>query len=236
MLLSCESNPEASFFLDSGEPVIGQEVFFKNTSVNAKSFEWDFGDGYISNEANPVHIYQLTGTYEVVLTAFSKKGVEDQAFMSVTLLEPGLLVIEVLELYDSYPVGDARVILYKSEADWDNQQSMIIEGYTASDGIIVFADLDPIVHYVDVSEQNHDNYQLRVNDINFIMTPKIVPHVVQWFVAYVEYFQKKKGDSIGERRMVIRKLERKATDKAQPDSDSVTMSWQELYNRRVVQK
>ncbi len=232
-LLSCESNPLASFFIDTPEPVIGQEVFFNNTSQDAYSFEWDFGDGYISNETNPVHIYQLTGTYEVILSAISKKGVEDKAKMTITLLEPSLIVIEVLEYFDLYPVADASVILYQSEEDWDSQQSMIIEGFTAVDGIVVFADLDPIVHYVDVWEQNHDNYQLRTEDVSFIMTPTIVPHTVQWFVAYVDYVQHNKGDAKGTRRMVIRKLERKAADMAQPDADSHAKSWKELYNRRV---
>jgi len=231
-ILSCESNPEASFFLDTNEPVIGQEVFFNNTSQNAVSFEWDFGDGYISNEPNPVHIYQLAGSYEVVLTAFSKKGVESMASMTISLLEPGLLVIEVLEYYSLDPVPDASVILYPSEEDWNNQQKMIIEGFTAEDGIVVFADLDPIVHYVDVWEQNYDNYQLKVEDLDFIKTPKIVPNTVQWFIAYVDYVEHKKGDTKGERRMIIRKLERKATDNVQPDADYSPGSWQELYDRR----
>jgi hypothetical protein len=64
------------------------------------------------------------------------------------------------------------------------------------------------------------------------MTPRIVPHTVQWFVAYVDYVQHNKGDAKGTRRMVIRKLERKAADMAQPDADSRTKSWKELYDRR----
>ena len=235
LILSCESNPEASFFLDTDEPVIGQEVFFNNTSQNAVSFEWDFGDGYISNEPNPVHIYQLAGTYDVVLTAFSKKGVESMARMTLNLFEPGLLVIEVLEYYSKDPVPGASVILYDSEEDWINQQQMIIEGFTAGDGIVVFADLDPIVHYVDVWEQNYDNYQLMEEDLGFIKTPKIVPNTVQWFIAYVDYVEHKKGDTKGERSMIIRKLERKAIDNVRTETDYSQKSWQELYDRRVAQ-
>jgi PKD repeat protein len=235
-LFSCESNPEASFFLETDIHEIGQEIIFRNTSQNASSYEWDFGDGYLSNEKHPVHYYQLTGTYEVVLTAISKKGVEDKAVMTLNIVEPSVLVIEVLEYYYAYPVADASVILYPSLADWDNQQNMIIEGFTGDDGIVVFANLDQIVHFVDVWEQNHDNYQLRIDDEGWIKTPKITPNKVQWFVAWVDYVEHKKGAVKGERTMVIRKLERKASDKAQPDAYSGAQDWQELYKRRVVKK
>ena len=39
------------------------------SSENAKTFEWNFGDGSTSTERNPMHIYAETGTYTVRLTA-----------------------------------------------------------------------------------------------------------------------------------------------------------------------
>lgn len=39
------------------------------SSENAKTFEWNFGDGSTSNERNPMHIYAEAGTYTVRLTA-----------------------------------------------------------------------------------------------------------------------------------------------------------------------
>ena len=235
-LVSCVSEPRASFSLETEVPVIGQEIIFKNTSQDAVSFEWDFGDGFISNNENPVHYYQLTGDYEVTLTAISKKGIEDKARMIITLVEPTLLVIEVLEYYNTYPVPNASVILYQSESDWNNQKNMIIEGFTGDDGIVVFANLDPIVHYVDVWEQNHDNYLLKQDDIAFIKTPKIIPNKVQWFVAYVDFVEHVKGAPKNERTMVIRKIERKYTEKIQPASDTSTQDLQKLYNRSVGKK
>lgn len=44
---------------------------FNNTSVNALSYLWDFGDGTTSTESNPVHSYSSPGTYTVILTASS---------------------------------------------------------------------------------------------------------------------------------------------------------------------
>ncbi len=50
----------------------GATVTFTNTSTNAETFLWDFGDGNSSNETNPVHTYALPGQYTVVLRAFNR--------------------------------------------------------------------------------------------------------------------------------------------------------------------
>nr|WP_262895660.1 PKD domain-containing protein [Marivirga atlantica] len=44
-------------------------VTFTNTSLNAESYTWDFGDGSTSTEESPVHTYAEEGTYSVTLTA-----------------------------------------------------------------------------------------------------------------------------------------------------------------------
>ena len=45
-------------------------VFFTNLSQNYDSIIWDLGDGYFSNDTNPVHVYQQ-GTYFVKLISFN---------------------------------------------------------------------------------------------------------------------------------------------------------------------
>ncbi|MFM8489717.1 MAG: PKD domain-containing protein, partial [Bacteroidota bacterium] len=42
---------------------------FNNTSTNAVSYLWDFGDGMSSTEASPVHTYAQPGAYVVKLEA-----------------------------------------------------------------------------------------------------------------------------------------------------------------------
>ncbi len=46
------------------------EVSFTNKSENAQAYEWDFGDGKASLQVNPVHAYDLNGTYLATLKAF----------------------------------------------------------------------------------------------------------------------------------------------------------------------
>jgi gliding motility-associated-like protein len=45
------------------------QIHFKNNSLNAKSWEWSFGDGGSSQAENPAYIYDEPGTYYVTLTA-----------------------------------------------------------------------------------------------------------------------------------------------------------------------
>lgn len=47
----------------------GNNVQFTNLSTNAVAYQWDFGDGAVSSEENPAHIYLAEGTYSVTLTA-----------------------------------------------------------------------------------------------------------------------------------------------------------------------
>ena len=49
-------------------PIVG----FENTSVNAETFRWDFGDGNTSEDESPVYQFQEPGDYEATLTAFSQ--------------------------------------------------------------------------------------------------------------------------------------------------------------------
>jgi PKD repeat protein len=49
--------------------VNGGQVAFNNTSTNAITYSWNFGDGQTATTANPNHTYAASGTYTVTLTA-----------------------------------------------------------------------------------------------------------------------------------------------------------------------
>ena len=64
--------------------VINFNVTFTNTSVNATSYDWDFGDGFHSSEANPIHEYVDVGNYVVVLTATNPCGISTKSMLVIT--------------------------------------------------------------------------------------------------------------------------------------------------------
>jgi PKD repeat protein len=51
-----------------------RSVTFQNQSTNAVSYEWTFGDGGTSTDANPTHSYAAVGSYTVTLVARSADG------------------------------------------------------------------------------------------------------------------------------------------------------------------
>ena len=233
ILISCQKTPIASFSIDNGETVVGQPVFFTNTSHNSDRFEWDFGDGYTSNESDPAHTFTSTGSFEVKMTAFAKGGHSDETRLTLNIVIPTLLEVEVREYYTEDVVPGASIILYPTIADWDAQTNSVAEGIADGDGVAVFSNLDQVIYYADVWEATHDNYQLRTEDVAFVTTPEIIPHKINRFIAWVDVAVHTKGTARGSRDFIIKKLERKATDKRQPATDSGTENWQELYNRRV---
>jgi PKD repeat protein len=236
LMFSCELSPDAHFYIDNVNPEVGEEVYFNNESDFAVEFEWDFGDGFISHEPDPVHVFTGTGSFEVVLTAYSGKGVYDQAAITINVMIPTLLEVEVLEYYDEYSVPDASVRLYSTLPDWENEEDREAEGYTDEDGIVVFSHLGPYVYYADVWETNHDNYALKAEDIGFIRTPEIMPHKINRFIAYVDIVDHGKGDRTDDKTYILRKFERKAADKEQSLSITSTDNWQKLYDRSIKMK
>jgi len=109
-LASCAIKPKASFTTPIQKLVAPAEVTFTNSSKNAESFEWDFGDGATSTEASPTHNYKHSGNYTVVLKA--KKGtktITSKQMIQVTAPERCLVEIEtefgtmLAELYNSTP-------------------------------------------------------------------------------------------------------------------------------------
>ncbi|MBT8270640.1 MAG: carboxypeptidase regulatory-like domain-containing protein [Bacteroidia bacterium] len=76
-------------------PTNNGEVTFTNTSTDADTYSWDFGDGVGSSTAvNPVYTYAATGLYDVVLTSTDPSCGTDQVTIQVDV------TVETLGLND----------------------------------------------------------------------------------------------------------------------------------------
>lgn len=75
--------PKAEFYYE----INGIEIYFYNTSLKADSLSWDFRDGSGSNESNPVHSFNVTGEYDVVLRTFNQCGQDSVTHMVYVGLE-----------------------------------------------------------------------------------------------------------------------------------------------------
>lgn len=210
ILFSCDRVPIAGFFASEVEVYVGEDIFFTNNSLDTYCYEWDFGDGSFSTVVNPVHAYLTSGEYTVVLTAFSRKGRIDKAYQTIEVLYPTTLEIEVLEYYDEYPVENASVILYPTYEDWLDETNMLVEGFTNANGKVVFSFLETKRYYIDVWENNHNNYTLADEDVGFIETDILIPGEINYFIAYVDYFSSKKSLSKRDRSVKLEPKGRKA--------------------------
>jgi len=72
---SCENEPldtavKASFSFTPMEAYVGDTITFTDGSFSRDrnfSYLWDFGDGNTSSEANPIHVYDTAGSFEITL-------------------------------------------------------------------------------------------------------------------------------------------------------------------------
>ena len=70
--------PQSSFNVDSRIGCDTNQLFqFNNSSSNASSYSWSFGDGESSSELNPSHQYSDTGMYSIQLISTDTNGCSD---------------------------------------------------------------------------------------------------------------------------------------------------------------
>ena len=90
--------PRAAFLTDVSNGCNQLRVRFRNTSVNANSYYWDFGDGSFSREENPEHQYVFASTaYTVKLLVSNAFGCTDETISTraISVFPPPQANIEI---------------------------------------------------------------------------------------------------------------------------------------------
>src|SRR5690606_27794259 len=59
--------PTASFTLSGNAGCAPYTVSFIHNSVSGTTYQWNFGDGNTSTLSNPMHTYEIPGTYNITL-------------------------------------------------------------------------------------------------------------------------------------------------------------------------
>lgn len=104
--------PVAGFYArPTHYPCYPGRVAFYDTSLNAITFwKWDFGDGTVSYQRNPIHYYTSPGTYTVTLIVCGPQGCD-------TLTKPNYIVIEdecpvIMSPYNKLEVNQCEGVIY----------------------------------------------------------------------------------------------------------------------------
>jgi PKD repeat protein len=91
-------NPVANFSVNVQSNCLNDNLYeFKNLSLDASSFTWDFGDGFTDTVPNPKHKYTVDGTYNVRLLVRNEFGMADLKIMlsCATVFNPPVAIFSV---------------------------------------------------------------------------------------------------------------------------------------------
>lgn len=89
--ITISPNASAAFTFSPLQPQENTAVNFTNFSSGATDYFWDFGDGDTSTLMNPSHIFPVSGTYKVCLTATNAQGCSTDTCKDVSAIIVPLL-------------------------------------------------------------------------------------------------------------------------------------------------
>lgn len=144
----------------------GQQINFQNTSENATSFTWDFGDGSISSESNPVHHFNGNGPFQVKLVA-SHCGISDTIIKTFEVAGIEKLQKETLHIYPN-PASDFLMVEIIHSSQMKNMMVKDVNGRI----ILMFTTGD--VNTIDISKLETGTYFLQAEFENGIVVERFV--------------------------------------------------------------
>jgi PKD repeat protein len=134
-LITVVAVPAARFTLDDATPGISQPVTFINESggQGQLTYFWDFGDGTMSQEANPSHQYLMPGNYTVRLIVQNEFG-QSETTQVITVGQPPTADIFIAETGQAGQLLTAQVLTDETvtNVEWDMGDGWTYEGANIS--------------------------------------------------------------------------------------------------------
>ena len=99
--------PSSSFLVEPSTGLFPLTTTFANTSDigsgNSIQYEWNFGNGDISDDENPVYVYEVPGIYQVTLTVSTNHGMDtsEQTEIEVLALYGDVDMNDIVQSYDA---------------------------------------------------------------------------------------------------------------------------------------
>lgn len=132
------------------------EVTFTNSSTNAASYIWDFGDGTGSSiDMNPTYSYSSSGTFDVKLTSVNTKCGNDDITIQLTVGNTLGIDNEILNAFSIYPnpvsKGEIKITMPREITSYD---------VSVSNG------LGQKLFFEEVSILNQEIYSVNISNLN----------------------------------------------------------------------
>lgn len=139
--------------------VNGLTVTFTNASKDADTFAWEFGDGAVSDQKDPVHEYAEAGTYSVKLTAKNAGG--ENSMTDNVVVETKAFVITLDGNFDDWKDLPADKLAEASVDEMAEYEELYKIKFIADDDYVYFylefnAD-DEYVHPIDMMIQTNED-------------------------------------------------------------------------------
>jgi len=117
-------------------------VSFSNTSTNATSYFWNFGDGNTSTTTSPSNSYTTSGTYTAMLIASNGTCADDTTYSTITVLDAPTPPVAIFTTSSTTICAGSTIQLSNGSTDatsylW-NTNGGTLSSTTASDPTISF--------------------------------------------------------------------------------------------------
>jgi PKD repeat protein len=148
-------------------------VEFKDLSEGAISYHWDFGDGKTARVANPVHLYQDVGEFDVSLVITNKLGCQDTLKQEKLVNVSGPeTVFEVDNKMVCLPNAVNFIDLSESAVQW---QWIFGDGNTSSEQNPQHLYDEPGIYTVTLIAQNEEGCEqtFKIDGIKVLPTPAV---------------------------------------------------------------
>lgn len=135
-MITISPQVHASFNVNVIQQTVLYPVFnFTNTSTNATSYVWEFGDGTTSAQTSPTHAYENSpGVYHVVLHASNEEGCNDVAVLVVSVIDDLTVYVPNTFTPDGDEFNNVFFPVFSSGFDGQNYTMLIFDRW----GEIIF--------------------------------------------------------------------------------------------------
>ncbi len=160
--------PIAGFSFETNEA----EVTFTNTSSNASSYLWDFGDGNTETLENPIYTYAASGDYSVVLTAYNDycgESTDTQSVSATTRINS----IEFGDIAMIYPNPSKGIFYFVTNNHLSND---LIVKIIDVNGQVVYANyqITKTIEKIDLRNYAKGIYFIQVRSEKYVKTKKLI--------------------------------------------------------------
>lgn len=144
---SCIKQPTAMFSYEPAiNPEAGELIKFKNESLDANEYLWDFGNGQTSEEETPSMRFKPPGNYEITLTA--SNAFRTSIFSDIILIQPPTILDLWIYDPDGKPLAYGDVDIFANYDDAYYGRNILYSGTTDLQGHASFNNLDAQMYYV----------------------------------------------------------------------------------------